>query len=173
VQNTGSQPIPGLKVLIKPGAHLAFDSTKPRIPLPGEEDVTRMESFFKKLVTVGLPLEPVGTNVLNPSNDSHYQRETAVFDTYACALPSGTRDRAVGFGGRIYLKDTVTPGEDLTFQGFIVKDSQEIPVGTVVVHVMYPEFVECPLCGGKGYREDFVGRETCPSCRGKGRITKH
>ena len=124
VANRGDKPIRDLKLVIEPGASLAYQPLQPMWEAGAD---AAAERAFKALTGTGLPLE----GPLNQYNDPHYARGVLRWDT-----------SATGLNGHLHatlsLSRSAQPGTDILFHAYLVLNGLRIPAGTGTVHVMFP-----------------------------------
>lgn len=127
IKNNSPNPIEeSLRVLVEPGAYLRIQTPEEYYgPFwngwAGVDHVQTYAPKFKKLVTSGLKI----CDRVYPYDSPYYPKFRAVgWSTYEMWLA---------------LKKSVKPGQDIHFNGYIIIKGHKIPVGTVTVHVMYPD----------------------------------
>lgn len=110
ITNSSSSPLENVKLLVQPGEYLQWPSS----------------STFPEQYQEYYEWTQSGKNVgnINPSNSPYYKPGSTTY-----AFNSGPP----------MLKKDIKPGQDIYFKGYIIYRGQKIHVGTLTVHVMYPQ----------------------------------
>lgn len=126
IQNDSPKPIDAsVKIVIEPGKYLELRGYP--IGYPGglsAKDVEEMKAKLRRLTTTGWQV----CEKILPYDSPYYPKSWAVhWSSSWHALHD------------LCLSRNVQPGQDIHFNGYIITKNHKIPVGTVIVHVMYPE----------------------------------
>jgi len=143
VENQGTEPISGLRILIRPARYLklirGYLFYNPKFD---GRDARR----FRLMTTTGSPIyDERGGATLFPANSSYYKGNTGIWTTgsnLARGIGFMNVDDAVKGGqeadlGGLVLSPSLTPGQDIVFEGLLLYKGHKILLGTLIVHVMY------------------------------------
>ena len=146
VKNHSSEPISDLRVIIQPAEYLGLQPNQSmgpnrfdRLMIDENKRNDREDARqLKRMTTTGLPIyDTSGKNVIFPSNHPYYRENEAHW--IAGFRLFGDPGKNAWFHGNLILNANLKPGQDVYFQGYLVLKGQKIPLGTLTVHVMYPE----------------------------------
>ena len=145
VKNHGSEPVSGLKFVVGPEKYLELDySSYSQDWLRGEtwgnqvDQRPLIKAAFRRLTKTGVLINSgvwgeKANPVINPYNSPYYKSETAGWgNPYNRTNSEGClREGCV-------LSRRLTPGQDVTFTGYLIIKNRKLAVGTITCHVMHP-----------------------------------